>query len=50
MEKEKIIHSFEEDNIEIIIEMPSEDYERDTKCIKDISSIMNNELLLQLNK
>ena len=51
LEEERIIHNFtEEDNIEIVIEMPSVNYERDKNCIMDISNIMNNELLLQLNK
>lgn len=48
LEEEKIIHNFTEDDIEIVIEMPIGNYERDKNCIKDISNIMNNELLLQL--
>lgn len=48
--KEKIIHKFIEDNIEVIIEMPEIDNESNKKYIEDIKHIMNNEMLLQLNK
>lgn len=50
MEDKKILHKYIEGNIEIIIEMPVPDYKRDKECIKEINTIMNNELLLQLNK
>lgn len=46
----KKIHSFKEGDIEVVIEMPVENYERDKNCVKDIIKIMNDELLLQMEK
>lgn len=50
MNKEKIVHKYNENDIEIIIEIPTENNEEDKKCIEDITRMMNDELLLQLNK
>lgn len=47
---DKSTHRYEEDEIEVIIEMPSTNKENDIYVINDIKTIMTNELLLQLNK
>ena len=41
---------FIEDNIEIIIEVPEVDEQKNNNYIEDIKTIMNNEMLLQLNR
>ena len=47
---DKNTHHYEEDEIKIVIEMPSANKENDIYVINDIKTIMTNELLLQLNK
>lgn len=46
----KIIHKYHDYDIEVIIEVPMKNEERDKDIIKEIKKIMNNELLLQINK
>ena len=48
--KEKIIHRFLEDNFEVIIEMPETNHEKEYSIINELRSMMNHELLLQINK
>ena len=52
MEKENkhIKHTYKEDDIEVVIEMPSINMVRDKDKIDEIKTIMNNELLLQISK
>lgn len=44
------IHIFQEGEIEVVIEMPEKDEERDRKCIEDITDFMNREMLLQMHR
>ncbi|MCX4326026.1 MAG: hypothetical protein OSJ45_01875 [Lachnospiraceae bacterium] len=46
----KIIHKYHDCDIKVIIEIPKQNEERDNDIIKEIKKIMNNELLLQINK
>lgn len=46
----KIIHKYHDCDIKVIIEIPMQNEERDKDIIKEIKKIMNNELLLQINK
>lgn len=46
----KIIHKYYDCDIKVIIEIPMQNEERDKDIIKEIKKIMNNELLLQINK
>lgn len=46
----KIVQQYIEDEIKITIEMPEPNKDRDREAIDEIRSIMNNELLLQINK
>lgn len=52
MEKENkhIKHTYKEDDIEVVIEIPSINMVRDKDKIDEIKTIMNNELLLQISK
>ena len=52
MEKENkhIKHTYKEDDIEVVIEIPSINIVRDKDKIDEIKTIMNNELLLQISK
>lgn len=45
---EEMIKEYEDNGIKIIIEMPSEPTDKNT--IQEIQDIMNNELLLQLQR
>lgn len=49
-ESKHIKHTYKEDNIEVVIEIPSINIKRDTDKINEIKTIMNNELLLQISK
>lgn len=46
----KIIHKYQDCNIKVIIEIPVQNKANDIDIINDIKQIMNNELLLQINK
>ena len=52
MEKESkhIKHTYKEDDIEVVIEIPSINIPRDIDKINEIKIIMNDELLLQISK
>ena len=52
MEKENkhIKHTYKEDDIEVVIEIPSINMVRDKDKIDEIKTIINNELLLQISK
>ena len=47
---EKVVHKFLEDEMEVVIEMPTTNHEREFSIINEVINMMNNELLLQLNK
>lgn len=49
-ESKHIKHTYNENDIEVVIEIPSINIARDIDKINEIKTIMNNELLLQLNK
>lgn len=46
----KIVEQYIENGIKIMIEMPEPNEERDKEVIEEVRNIMNNELLLQMNK
>lgn len=46
----KVIHTYQYGGIKVIVEIPVPDKKRDEDGIEDIKRIMNNELILQLNK
>lgn len=46
----KNIRIYQENNINVIIEIPVQDKERDMEGIADIKKIMNDELLFQINQ
>ena len=49
-ENKHIKHIYKEDDIEVVIEIPSINMVRDKDKIDEIKTIMNNELLLQISK
>ena len=49
-ENSKIVHKFNEKDIEIVIEMPATNNEENKDIINDIEYVMSNELLVKLNK
>ena len=49
-ESKHIKHTYKEDDIEVVIEIPLINTPRDIDKINDIKTIMNNELLLQISK
>lgn len=46
----KIVEQYIENGIKIKIEMPEPNEERDKEVIEEVRNIMNNELLMQMNK
>ncbi len=50
LEFNKNIQVYRESNMDVVIEIPVPDKERDRECIEDIKKIMSDELLFQINK
>lgn len=50
LEFNKNIQVYRESNMDVVIEIPVSDKERDRECIEDIKKIMSDELLFQINK
>ena len=46
----KIIHRYQNEGISVVIEMPKENDSQCKDLMDDIRDIMNNELLLQINR
>ncbi len=44
------IQVYRESNMDVVIEIPVPDKERDRECIEDIKKIMSDELMFQINK
>ena len=50
LEFNKNIQVYQENNMDVVIELPEPDKERDRECIEDIKKIMIDELLSQINE